>query len=79
MAIPLTFAVVSYFINKKEEEREIKTLLDSTQEYNLNILISFVSIKKSQGFSVTTIKEELLRHNWDSALVDLAISEVFKE
>ena len=76
--IPLAFAIAAYFINREEKEKEIKTMLDPTQEYNLKILITFVSAKKSQGLSAKEIKEELIRHNWDNALVDLAISEVFK-
>jgi len=78
LAIPLVFAVATYFINKEEKEKEIKTLLDSTQEYNLNILVAFISTKKSQGLSAQTLKEELIYHNWDPVLVDLAIKEVFK-
>lgn len=76
--IPLGFAVMSFFLNREEKEREIRTLLDPTQEYNLNILITFVSVKKSQGLSAKTIKEELLHHNWDIDLVELAINTVFK-
>ena len=77
LVIPLAYALAAYFINREEREREIKTLLDSTQEYNLDILITFVSAKKSQGFSAQAIKEELIHHNWDIALVDLAINSVF--
>jgi len=78
LTIPLAFAAASYFMNKEEKENEIKIALNPTQEYNLNILINFISTKKSQGLSVDKIKRELIYYNWDPALVDLAIKEVFK-
>ena len=78
LALPLLFALVCFFLNKGEKEKEINMLLDLNQEYNLNILATFVSVKKSQGLSVETIKGELLQHNWDPVLVELAIREVFK-
>jgi len=53
-------------------------VLDNTQRYNLGILITFVSAKKSQGLDAAAIGKELIEHNWDIDLVDLAIREVFK-
>lgn len=79
LVIPIIFAVISFILNREEKEKETKMLLGPIQEYNLNILITFVLAKKSEGVSQKTIKEELLSHNWDNALVDLAISEVFKD
>jgi membrane protease YdiL (CAAX protease family) len=79
LAIPLAFAMLCFLINKDEKEKETKAILDSTQEYNLDILKTFISAKKSHGLGAQSIKEELLRHNWDVTLVDLAIAEVFKE
>lgn len=73
------FAIIAYIINREEKEREIKPMLNATEEYNLNILKTFVSLKKSQGMAANLIKEELLRHNWDSMLVDLALGEVVNE
>lgn len=79
LALPLMFAIIAYIINREEKEREIKPMLNATEEYNLNILKTFVSLKKSQGMAANLIKEELLRHNWDSMLVDLALGEVVNE
>jgi len=75
--IPLVFAVIAYFLNKAEQERPIRKKLDKIQEYNLEVLITFVSVKRSQGYSVDMIKEELIRHNWDHLLVNLAIEKGF--
>jgi membrane protease YdiL (CAAX protease family) len=78
LAIPLIFACAAYFANKEEKEKEIGAMLDGTQEYNLGILRAFVSLKKSQGFDAVAISKELIGHNWDIELVDLAIKKVFK-
>ena len=78
LAIPLIFAIIAYFMNREEKEKEIKIVLNATEEYNLNILIMFITAKKSQGLSPEAIKAELLYHNWDIALIELAIKDVFK-
>jgi len=78
LAIPLIFATIAYFMNREEKEKEIKIVLNTTEEYNLNILITFITAKKSQGLSPEAIKVELLYHNWDITLIELAIKDVFK-
>ncbi|MCX5704182.1 MAG: hypothetical protein NT066_06820, partial [Candidatus Omnitrophica bacterium] len=78
LAIPLLFALIAYFVNREEKEKEIRIVLNRTEEYNLNILLTFVTAKKSQGLSPEAIKAELLYHNWDITLIELAIKDVFK-
>lgn len=77
MLIPLFIAVLAYIMNKPQEQREIKRMLDAAQTYNLNILIAFIALKKSQGFNGQDLRRELTNHNWDLNLIDLAIEEVF--
>ena len=77
LLIPLGFAGVAYFLNREREEKPIHLLLDKTQEYNLQILILFVTAKKNQGVSSEAVKEELIYYNWDHTLVNLAIEKVF--
>jgi len=77
LLIPLLFAVFSYIRNKPQEEREIKQMLDKAQTYNINILVAFIALKKSQGRNADELRRELQAHNWDSSLVDLAIKEAF--
>ncbi len=79
LLFPLAFAAIAYFVNKEDKEKEIKIMLDANQKYNLGILVVFVSTQKNKGFDSETIKRELIKHNWDIDLVDLAIEEVFKE
>jgi membrane protease YdiL (CAAX protease family) len=77
LVIPLIFALIAYFLNRGDKECATITMLDKIQEYNLEILITFIAVKKSQGISSHNIKEELLQHNWDPSLVDIAIKKVF--
>ncbi|MDP2923495.1 MAG: type II CAAX endopeptidase family protein [Candidatus Omnitrophota bacterium] len=77
LALPLIFAIIAYLANRGDKERDIKTMLDKIQEYNLGILITFMSTKKSQGVSPDIVKEELIQHNWDPSLIDIALKEVF--
>ena len=75
--IPLSFAGVAYFLNREKQEKPSCAMLDKTQEYNLQILITFIAMKKNQGVSSEMIKNELICHNWDHTLVNLAIEKVF--
>ena len=78
LCIPLILAVSAYFLNKKIQEKPMCDMLDKIQEYNLSVLVTFVSAKRLQGASFEVIKEELIRYNWDHLLVDLAIEKVSK-
>jgi hypothetical protein len=75
LCIPLFLAAIAYFLNRTEQEKQIREVLDKIQEYNLGVLIAFISAKRAQGCSTETIKEELIRHNWDHLLVNLAIEK----
>jgi hypothetical protein len=77
LCIPFIVAILAYCLNKQEKERDPKTLLNKIQEYNLKILIAFISAQKSQGTPPQRVKEELLKYNWDHALVVMALAEVF--
>lgn len=77
MLMPLLLAVYCYLANRKNVVAEFSPALNKEQEYNLGILVNFLLIKKSEGLSATRIKEELIKHNWDAFLVDLAIGKVF--
>jgi len=78
LAIPLIFAFIAYFVNSRKPEIKISTILDDIQRYNLNILLAYVSEKKSQGSLAGEISDELVRNNWDIELVGLAVKQVFK-
>ncbi len=77
LTLPLIYALIAWFLNRGDKERDTITMLDRIQEYNLKILITFISVEKSAGASLHKIKEELLRHNWDPSLIEIALKKVF--
>lgn len=76
LAVPLLFAFTALLLNKKEEEKEDEFFLTSAQRYNLQVLASFIKDKRSQGVSLADLRNDLIRHNWDDGLVDLALREI---
>ena len=78
LGIPLFIAAIAYVLNRTQQEKPIRNILDEIQTYNLGVLIAFVSAKKSQGYPKEAISRELISHNWDHLLVDLAIKEAFR-
>ncbi|MCX5693749.1 MAG: CPBP family intramembrane metalloprotease [Candidatus Omnitrophica bacterium] len=79
LSIPLVFASTAYFLNRPQQDQPVREILDKIQEYNLGVLIAFVSARKSQGCSAESIKVELLANNWDYLLVKLAMDKAFHE
>lgn len=77
LAAPLLFAAAAYIINRKKEEKEIELMLDKAQLFNLEVLKAYILLKKDRGSSAASIREELVSHNWDVALVDLALKQIF--
>jgi len=77
LCIPLIFSAAAYFLNRPEQEKPIRVMLDKIQEYNLEILVAFISAKRLQGGSPEVIKKELILHDWDHLLVELALERVF--
>jgi hypothetical protein len=77
LVLPLGFGIIAFFLNRPEAEKEIKMALNGSQEYNLEILIAFVSQKKSQGLGSRELREQLIKYGWDQVLADLAIGKVF--
>ncbi|MDD5059824.1 MAG: CPBP family intramembrane metalloprotease [Candidatus Omnitrophica bacterium] len=77
LGIPLLLAVLAFFLNLPERDKPMAVVLDRIEKYNQKVLVAFVLAKKLEGSSIESIKTELIRHNWDHLLVDLAIKEVF--
>lgn len=77
LLLPLGFGLLAYFLNQKEQEKDLKPSLNKTQEYNLGVLVVFVSRKKTLGMDPQAVRKELIGYNWDPSLVEMAIKEVF--
>ncbi len=77
LALPLIFAAVAFFINKLPVEKDLEKTLSKNQQFNLSILVTYLLKRKEQGVSADEAKKELVLHNWDILLVEVAIKEVF--
>lgn len=77
LSIPFVFAIIAYFLDKSDDEKEIKVYLDRTQEYNLDVLAAFIAAKKAQNHSAAELQKELIDNNWDPSLVEMALRRVF--
>ncbi len=75
--IPLGFALIAFLLNRPEAEREMVSLLDPVQKYNLGVLRVFIAEKRCQGISREVVRAELVNHNWDGDLVDLVLKEIW--
>jgi hypothetical protein len=78
LLLPLAFAIIAYALNRQDREKEVKALLDPIQSYNVKVLIPYISSRIASGIDMQVIKEELIAHNWDIVLIELAISEILK-
>ncbi len=77
LGLPFGLAGIAYCLNRTQEERPTRNVLDRAQKYNLGVLVAYISAKKSQGCQAELIKDELIASHWDHLLVKLAIAEVF--
>jgi membrane protease YdiL (CAAX protease family) len=76
LAAPLIVAIAAWVMNRSEDESDMRLLLNPIQQYNLGILEVFIAKKTAQGAPHDAVKNELIRNNWDPALVELAVSRV---
>ncbi len=77
LCLPLVLSAGAYFVNGPEREKPFNSSLDKEQEYNLNVLLIFISAKRGAGYSREQIGQELILHGWDRALVELALGKAF--
>ena len=77
LLLPLAFGLIAYFVNKMPELKEMKWRLSKHQEFNLNILRSFLEKNKNMFENKTKdeVKKEIASHGWDMAVVEVALNE----
>ena len=79
LVVPLFFALIAYLINRKEVEKNIDLILNTDQKYNIEILKTFIIERKKQNITKDNLKKELLSHDWDKTLVNLALENIYPE
>jgi len=73
--LPLSIAGVAFLFNKKENEQPMRWHLSKHQEFNLQVLKSFLKSQENRfkAKSKEEIKKEIASHGWDIAVVEVAL------
>lgn len=81
LALPLLWAVVAALINRNDEEKTMRWHLNKHQQYNLEILKTFLKANQEQfkNSSSAELKKEIIGHGWDVGVVDMAIEQLEKD
>jgi len=79
IGLPLIMAIVAFVCNRSEAQTTKKLKFKEAHRYNLRILHSFLSdARNTEGKSTAQIREELIRAEWDIAVIDEALREMEK-
>lgn len=79
LGVPLILAAIAFLINKKEEIKQLTWDLNIHQLFNLDVLRSYLAKHKGEyeGDDLESIKDRIVHHGWDYAVVDVAVNEIF--
>ena len=77
LLIPLAFGLAAAWVNRPEDERPLRWLLNKHQQFNLNVLRSFLAgnpgLREKSGGA---LKKEIISHGWDTAVVEIALDDI---
>ena len=77
LCLPLVWALVALWANQLETERPLAWNLNKHQRFNLQVLKVYLDNRLHQGnANLKDLKNELIQHHWDVAVVDAAIKEL---
>lgn len=77
--LPALVAVIAALINKPCVEKKAEMLLDRTQKNIIDVLIVYLNDKKEKGILAEAACAELLAHDWDRVLVQIAVKRVYSD
>lgn len=79
LLLPLLFAMAAIVINKKVVEKPLQWQLNKHQLFNVNVLKTyFQSHPEMFSKPAAEIRQELIKHGWDVAVVETALEEAPK-
>lgn len=75
MLVPCFIGIIAYIKNRPETENALRWRLNRNQIYNLEILTTFLKSNPEtlRGKSSEEIRQDLISHNWDMAVLDHAL------
>ncbi|MFH1360805.1 MAG: CPBP family glutamic-type intramembrane protease [Candidatus Omnitrophota bacterium] len=76
LSLPLIYGILSALINKPEKENPMRWKFNKHQIYNLGVLKAYLNQSKMEtNQTPQEIREELITHNWDVAVVEEALRD----
>ena len=80
LLLPLLFGIVSFIMNKSQEERPLKWRMTKHQIFNTEVLTNYLKNNPSllDGKTKEEIKKEICSHGWDIAVVEVVLDEICK-
>lgn len=77
---PMLWAVFAYLINRQEIERPHRWYLNPHQLFNVEVLKKFLRTRGGvKADQLAVIKEEVIAHGWDPAVVETALEDILQE
>ena len=75
--VPAVYALVSFLVNRQEQERPLSWRLNVHQVFNLEILRDFLRRHPPDpAKSLSEVRKEIMGHGWDLAVVELATEDL---
>ena len=81
LLLPLLLGVIAWVMNKTEKEKPLQWYLNEHQKYNLQILTLYLkeNWEEFRMKSKEEIRKEIASHNWDIAVVEVALDRLMGE
>ncbi len=77
LCLPMVFGLFAFLLNQKDQEQPVKWKLSKHQLFNLKVLQFYLKNHDDwKGKTETHLKDELVSHGWDLAIVEQALSEI---
>jgi hypothetical protein len=81
LLLPLLLGLTAFVKNENKEERPLTWYLNAHQQHNVEVLASYLKEhwEKFEGKTREQIKKEIISHNWDMAVVEVAVDRLMGE
>ncbi len=77
LLLPAIWGIIAFLKNKPDTKKEVLWKFNRHQLYNMDILKSFLSSPENkENKNTEQLREELLSHGWDPAIIDKAMNEL---
>ena len=79
LLLPFFLGIGAYCANRPQTERPMRWHLNKHQLYNIEILKTYFKDRTIQERDTFRLKEELVSHGWDAAVIDALIEDITRQ